>query len=295
MATFFAMRLVPGDVVDVLVGVAEISPEELHELKRLFGLERPIHEQYFDWLSGILKGDWGHSFHTGRPILQSIMSRLPVTYELAVLALAFAVVLGIPAGIISAALHDTSADALARFAALIGLSVPDFWLGTMIILLLSKYLGWLPPVEFVGFFENPVQNLSGLVFPALTLATGPAADAARMLRASLLEVYGEEFIRTARAKGLAERAVALRHAMPNALIPVVTVLGIRTGYLLAGAVIVEAIFSVPGMGRFLYNAVFQRDYAVVQASVLVIATTFAITSFTADVLYVFLDPRIRHE
>lgn len=294
VATFYALHLVPGTIVDVLIGQAEASPQQLEELKRVFGLDRPIHIQYLDWAWHMAQGDWGHSLRNELPILPLVVSRLPLTYELALLALVIALVTGIPAGIVAGLKPDTTWDGLVRFGSLMGLAIPHFLLATLIILVASRYLGWLPPVGFVGWFEDPVRNLEGLILPAVALAMGVAADVMRMLRASIVEVYREDYIRTARAKGLDEHRVALRHAMRNALIAVVTIVAIRVGYLLAGSVIVEEIFSLPGMGRLLLNAVLQRDYPVVQACIMVVATTFVLVNLLADILYAYLDPRIRY-
>lgn len=294
VVTFYAVHLVPGTIVDVLIGQAEASPAQLEELRRFFGLDRPIHVQYLDWITHIARGDWGHSLRNELPILPLVLARLPLTYELAFLALVIALAIGVPAGIIAGLKSDTLIDGLVRLAALMGLAVPHFLLATLLILIFSRYLGWLPPVGFVGAFVDPARNLQGLILPAVALSMGVAADVMRMLRASIVEVYHEDYIRTARSKGVGERHVAVRHALRNALIAVVTLVAIRVGYLLAGAVIVEEIFSLPGMGRLLLNAVLQRDYPVVQACVMVVATTFVLVNLFADILYAYLDPRIRY-
>ncbi|MCL5075981.1 MAG: ABC transporter permease [Chloroflexi bacterium] len=292
---FLSISLIPGDVVQVLLGAqAEASPEQLEQMRRLFGLDRPLYVQYFGWLSDALRGNLGNSLRTGRAILPDILSRFGVTAELTLVATLISLIIALPLGILSALRQDTILDFLFRILGLIGLSVPNFWLATMLILLTSLYFGWLPPLEFTPFFVAPLTNLKIIFLPALTLGAGMAAAVMRMTRSSFLEVLRQEYIQTARAKGLRERLILFRHALKNAAIPIITIIGLQIGMLLGGAVIIEEIFSLPGLGRFLLDSIYQRDYPLVQGCTLFIAFVFVLVNLFVDVLYSFLDPRIRY-
>jgi peptide/nickel transport system permease protein len=292
---FLMLRLVPGTVVEQLIGAdAVASPAMVAELKRFFGLDQPWWRQYGLWLAALGHGDLGTSWRTGKPVVALILERLPVTVELTGLAVAFALALGIPAGIVSAMRRDRAVDNITRVGSLVGLSVPVFWQGTMLILFFSIYLRWMPPVVWVDFFTDPVRNLTIMILPALCLGTASAANIARTTRACMLDVLRSEYIRTAAAKGLAERLVVLKHALKNALIPIVTVAGLQMGILLGGTVVVEEVFTLPGIGRLVLWSIYQRDYPLTQSTILFIAVMFMGINLAVDVLYGYLDPRIRY-
>jgi len=292
---FFMLRLVPGTVVEQMIGADAIaSPAMVAELKRFFGLDQPWWRQYGLWVAALGHGDLGTSWRTGKPVVVLILERLPVTIELTGLAVAFALALGIPAGIVSAMRRDQAVDNVTRVGTLLGLSVPVFWQGTMLILFFSIYLRWMPPVVWVGFFADPARNLTIMVLPALCLGTASAANIARTTRACMLDVLRSEYIRTAAAKGLAERLVVLKHALKNALIPIVTVAGLQIGILLGGTVVVEEVFTLPGLGRLVLWSIYQRDYPLTQSTILFIAVMFMTINLVVDMLYGYLDPRIRY-
>jgi peptide/nickel transport system permease protein len=292
---FLMLRLVPGTVVEQMIGAdAIVSPAMVAELKRFFGLDQPWWRQYAVWVGGLLQGDLGTSWRTGKPVVALIMERLPVTIELTGLAVAFALLLGIPAGIVSATRRDRVIDNVTRVGTLLGLSVPVFWQGTMLILFFSIYLRWMPPVVWVDFFADPRRNLTIMLLPALCLGTASAANIARTTRSCMLDVLRSEYIRTAAAKGLANRLVVLKHALKNALIPIVTVAGLQMGILLGGTVVVEEVFTLPGVGRLVLWSIYQRDYPLTQSTILFIAVMFMTINLAVDVLYGYLDPRIRY-
>ena len=294
LLVFGMVRLIPGTVVEQLLGQAAIaSPEVLASFRRFFGLDRPLHVQYLDWLGGVLRGDLGASWLSGRPVLALFLERLPISAELALLAVGWSLVLGLPAGTASAVWRGSLRDAAIRVGATLGLSLPAFWQGTVLILLFSVYLGWMPSLQWVPFARNPGANLAIMALPALTLGTATAAMITRMARSSMLDVLGREYVRTARAKGLPERRVTFRHALRNALIPVVTVAGVQLGYIVGGIVVVEDVFTLPGVGRLLLDAIFQRDYPVVQGVILLLAAAFMALNLAVDLLYAALDPRLR--
>lgn len=290
---FLLVHLIPGDVAQILLGT-QATDQQIETLRRTYGLDRPLPIQYVDWLSHIVRGDFGVSFRTSRPVLPDLVARFGLTVQLAILAMVVALAVAIPLGVLSAARRGRGSDALARVVSLLALSIPNFWLGTMLILLVSVVFHWLPPVGPVNVFQDPWLALQTLILPALALGTAVAAFITRMIRSSVLEVLRQDFIRTAHAKGLRENVVLYRHALKNAFIPVLTVIGIQIGYLLGGAVIVESIFSLPGMGRFLLDSINNRDYAIVQGGVLLIAVVFSLVNLAVDLLYGWLDPRIRY-
>jgi peptide/nickel transport system permease protein len=292
LVVFALVHLIPGDVVQILLGTSA-SQQQIETLRRLFGLDQPLPVQFADWFSHVVRGDLGTSLRTNRPVLPDLVARFGVTVQLTLSSMLVALVVAIPLGIASAARRGYLSDAAARLLALIGLSIPNFWLGTLLILFASLAIGWLPPVGFVSLVDNPGLGVQTLLLPSIALGTALAAFVMRMLRSSLLEVLGQDYVRTAYAKGLRDRTVLYTHALKNAFIPVLTVIGIQLGYLLGGAVVVEEVFALPGLGRMLLNAINQRDYALVQAGVLVIATLFVAANTLVDVLYGFLDPRIR--
>lgn len=292
---FVLMRAVPGDVVTQLVGLeGNVSAARLEEMRRMFGLNLPIHVQFMEWFTALLHGDLGSSLRTGRPIVQDLLLRFPVTLELTFLSLLIALLIAIPLGITAALNRGKSLDFAASVFAFLGLSIPGFFLGILLILLFSLKLGWLPPAGFVPFREAPLANLRHMLLPSISLGLVLAAAVTRIVRSTMLEVLGRDYVRTARAKGLAERFVVLRHALRNALIPVVTVVGLQFGTLLGGAVIIEQVFSLPGVGRFALQGINLRDYPVVQGAVLLIASSFILVNLLVDVIYSLVDPRIKY-
>ena len=295
LLTFLFIRLIPGDAIAARLGTSTaLSPEQTASLRAYFGLDQPLPIQYWTWLGSLLRGDAGYSIRTGRPVFVEILERLPATLELATAATLIAVVIGIPLGLRSAMRPRTGGDRAARIGGLIGLSLPSFWLGTLIIVVFSLYLRWLPNTGgYVDFMRDPFGNLRLLLFPAITLGVALAAATMRMTRSAMLDVLGADYVRTARAKGLGAWIVVRRHVLKNGLIVVVTLLGVQVGQLLGGAVVVEEIFSIPGVGRMLLTAIVQRDYALVQGGVLAIAILFVVVNIVVDLLYGYLDPRIR--
>jgi peptide/nickel transport system permease protein len=293
VVVFLMIRLIPGDTVQLLLGT-ETSQEQIDTLRRVFGLDRPLHAQFVDWFGRLVRGDFGTSLRTSRPVLPDIIARFGVTVQLTLASMAIALLVAVPLGVASAVNRGRAADVVSRVTALVGLSIPNFWLGTILILFVSLALGWLPPIGFTSMLENPWVGAQTLILPAMALGTALAAFVMRMLRSTLLEVLRQDYIRTARAKGVRERVVLYTHALKNAFIPVLTVIGIQIGHLLGGAVIIEEVFSLPGIGRFLLNGIYQRDYPVVQGGVLFVALVFSLVNLLVDVLYAWLDPRIRY-
>jgi peptide/nickel transport system permease protein len=292
---FLMLRLIPGTVVEQMIGAdAVVTPAMVAELRRFFGLDQPWYVQYGHWMAQLAHGDLGTSWRTGKPVVALILERLPVTLELTFLSTAFALVLGTAAGIVSAVRRDEAVDNVTRVGTLLGLSVPVFWQGTMLILFFSLYLRWMPPVVWVDFTTDWRRNLTIMVLPALCLGTASAANIARTTRSCMLDVLGSEYIRTAAAKGLAGHLVVLKHALRNALIPVVTVAGLQIGILLGGTVVVEEVFTLPGIGRLVLWSIYQRDYPLTQSTILFIALLFMTINLAVDLLYGYLDPRIRY-
>ncbi|HEX6989539.1 MAG TPA: nickel ABC transporter permease [Bacillota bacterium] len=291
LAAFLLLQLVPGDPVQVLLFGSElpanVSQEYLEQMREELGLNDPLPVRYGRFLHGVVTGDLGVSIKTGRPVVAEIVERLPFTIQLAVAGMGVAVVLGVVMGVVAAAGHGTSTDTITMLAAVAGVSTPSFWLGLMLALLFGVHLGWLP-VYGSGTWRH-------LVLPALTLGFGAAAIIARMTRSGVLEVLRQDYIRTARAKGLAERVVLYRHALKNALIPVVTVVGVQAGALLGGTVIVESVFAWPGLGRLTINAIAARDLPQIQAVVMLVALMYVGVNLLVDLLYSWLDPRIRYQ
>lgn len=291
---FALVHLVPGDVVSVLLGPTA-TPEARDALRKIFGLDKPLVVQYFVWLGDVLRGDFGDSLRTGQPVLSSILDRFSVTLELTGLAMVVALLIGIPAGIIGAIKQYSKLDYAVTAFALAGLSIPSFLLATLMILVFAIDWRWLPPSGYVPFRDDPVQNIKLMIMPSLALGLGAASYITRITRSSVLETMRQDHIRTAYAKGLRHSTVVFRHALKNALIPIVTVIGIQLGYLLGGAVIIEAIFGVPGIGRLALDGINMRDYPVVQGTVLFITSVFVFINLAVDVLYAYLDPRIHYD
>ncbi len=295
VVVFLLMRAVPGDVVTQLVGIGdEVTPQRMAELRRLFGLDLPVHVQFGQWLGAAAQGDLGSSLRTGRPVGLDLALRFPVTLQLALMSLVIALILALPIGLSAALWRGRLPDYLGSAFVVLGLSVPGFFLGILLILLFSLRLGWLPPAGYIPFFEDPVANLRHMILPSLSLGLILAAATTRIVRSTMLEVLGLDYVRTARAKGLADNKVNLRHALRNALIPVITVVGLQFGNLLGGSVIIEQIFSLPGVGRFALEGINLRDYPVVQGAVLFIAAAFVLVNLLVDVIYALIDPRVRY-
>jgi peptide/nickel transport system permease protein len=269
------------------------SPEAIAHIRAKLHLDDPLPVRYGYWIAGVLQGDLGESARTHQPVLELILQKLPVTIELALLALLIALVISIPAGIVSAVYKGSAVDTGATVFALTGLSTPNFWLGIMLILLFSVELGWLPASGYVSPFENLLANLAAMIMPAFVLGNAIAASLMRHMRSSMLQELGADYVRTARAKGLSERVVVLKHALRNALTPVITLGALELGTLLSGAVLTEQVFTIPGFGKLIIDAVFNRDYAVVQGVVLVTATTYIMLNLFADMAYFMLNPRLR--
>ncbi|MBM3408514.1 MAG: ABC transporter permease [Betaproteobacteria bacterium] len=289
---FLLQQLLPGDPALVMAG-EEKDAEVIEQIRRQYRLDQPLPMQYLYWISGVLQGDLGESMRIKQPVASLIADKLPVTLQLATMAMAFALLIGIPAGILSAVKKGTVWDSAANVFALWGLSTPNFWLGILLIFLFSVQLGWLPASGWVSPFEDLGQSLATTVMPAFVLGNAIAAVLMRHMRSAMLQAMSADYVRTARAKGLRERAVVLRHALRNALTPVITLGALEFGTLLSGAVLTEQVFSIPGFGKLIVDAVFNRDYAVVQGVVLVTATVYVILNLLADVLYVLVNPRLR--
>jgi peptide/nickel transport system permease protein len=289
---FGLQQLLPGDPALVMAG-EEGDPAVVEQIRRQYRLDQPLPVQYLHWIGNVLQGDLGESMRIKQPVSQLIAEKLPVTLQLGTMAMLFALLIGIPAGIVSAVRKGTAWDTAANVLALAGLSTPNFWLGIMMIFLFSVGLGWLPASGYVSLFEDPWQSLATTVMPAFVLGSGIAAVLMRHMRSALLQALAADYVRTARAKGLLEQQVVLRHALRNALTPVITLGALEFGTLLSGAVLTEQVFSVPGLGKLIVDAVFNRDYAVVQGVVLVTATVYILLNLLADVLYVLANPRLR--
>jgi peptide/nickel transport system permease protein len=291
---FLMMRFIPGDPVALLLG-DYYTEEAAAAIRNKYGLDRPLYEQYVIWLGRLVTGDWGRSIIANRPIFDDLMRRLPVTVELIILAMSFALLIAIPAGVIAALRPYSWHDYSALTTALIGVSVPEFFMGVLLILFFSLFWGLLPAVGYVPLSESFWDNLKHMILPAMTLGLARAALLTRLIRASMMEVIRLDYVTTARAKGVRERWVVLKHALKNALIPTVTVLGLQVGFLIGGAIVVETVFSVPGVGSFGIGAIALRDYPQVQAFVLLFALGFVLVNLIVDVLYAFLDPRIKYD
>ncbi len=293
---FLLVRLLPGTIVDILAGTeGQLSGEQRSAILRSFGLDRPLPVQYLLWAWSMLHGNFGWSFRTSQPVAPLLVSRLPVTAELALLSVACVALLGLPLGILASVTRSAKLKVFVQVVGLLGLSVPNFWIALALIILASYAFSWGPALIYVPPWQDPWVNTQQMFLPVLSLALGLAAVVLRMTRSSMLEVLGQEYVKVARAKGLAGRTVLLRHALRNALIPIVTVLGLQVGFLLGGVVINEQIFGLPGLGWTLLNGVYQRDYPVVQGAVMLFAATFLVTNLLVDLAYTYLDPRIRYE
>jgi peptide/nickel transport system permease protein len=292
LIVFTLPRLIPGDVVQLMLEEKAYG-KDLEDLRAKLGLNRPIHVQYFEWVAAIARGHFGESLWTRQPVISELARRLPVTATLGIMATAVAIVIGLPIGVLAATRQDGVLDFFARSAAILGLAIPGFVLAILVTLLPAIWWGWTPP-RFVEFTKSPGGHLVQFIAPATILGVASAAGIMRLTRGMLLEVLRQDYVRTAWSKGLRGRVVVLKHALKNALIPVVTVLGVQVAGIAGGTVIIEWIFGIPGMGQFLVDAIVQRDYPVIQGINLVIVTIIVITNLTVDLLYAVLDPRIRY-
>jgi peptide/nickel transport system permease protein len=297
MIVFATVRMIPGDVIDLMLSQNDVSADKLSrdQLIQALGLDRSLPEQYVRWIWGILCGDLGNSLWQSTPVLEQVLQRLPVTFELGLLALIVGLMIAIPVGIYSAVRQDTLGDMLARSFSILMLAVPSFWMGTMVMVFPSIWWGWSPEVNYVKITDDPLQNLKQMIIPAIVLGTALSAVTMRMTRTMMLEVLRQDYIRTAWAKGLPEQLVVTRHALRNALIPVVTLIGLQAPLLIGGAVIIEQIFVIPGMGLMLLEAVNQRDYPVITGVFLVVGIAVMLINLVVDLSYGLLDPRVRRQ
>lgn len=295
---FFLVRWVPGSAIDVIEATLSQGGTvniDRAAIEHALGLDVPAHIQYVRWLGGLIRGDLGNSIIQNRPVLTMILERFPVTFELGALAIIIGVTISLPLGIYSAVRQDTSGDYIGRTIAIVMMSVPSFWLGTLVMIYPSTWWGWSPPVELIRFTENPLGNLGMFVLPAFIMGAQTAGGTMRLTRTMMLEVMRQDYIKTAWSKGLTERTVIVRHAIKNAFIPVITILGAGLGHLIGGAVIIENIFCLPGMGQLMLQALNQRDYPLVSATTLIAAIFVMFMNLLVDIAYTWLDPRIRYQ
>jgi len=300
LVVFILMRLVPGDIATILVYEAgteraQAAEQAIQKMRQELGLDRPMLVQYTDWVMGAVSGDFGYSYWERRPVAENLRERFPRTIQLALMTIVLAVLWAVPLGVISAVRQNTWSDYVVRLLSISGLSIPAFFVGVLTLFLLVRFFQWMPPLEFTAFFDDPAANLKQLIWPALAEAYYISAPIARLTRSLMLEVIREDYVRTARAKGLPERRVVSQHALRNALIPLITFVSGSGGRLLGGVVVMELIFAVPGMGTGLIEAVHHRDYPTVQAIVFLMAMVFLSLNLVVDLLYGWLDPRIRYQ
>jgi peptide/nickel transport system permease protein len=291
---FAAVRIIPGDICAIVLATPNVDPVSCNAIREELGLDRPAVTQYFSYMGGVLRGDLGTTLISKRDVWSEIKTRIPLTLELTLLATIFALVLAIPIGVYSALKQDTASDYSLRLLTIGWLSIPGFWIGTMLIIFPAKWWGYSPPVGYVDLWRDPIKNLSQLYLPAIALGLALSASLARVTRSSMLEVLRQDYIRTARAKGLIDRAVVLRHALKNAMIPVITLFAIQFGNLLGGTVVLESIFSLPGLGTLTLSSVLIKDYPQVQGLVLFFAAMLVLINLVVDISYAWFDPRIRY-
>ncbi len=292
---FLMLRLIPGDAVAIMLGAnIDITPERVEALRRQLGLHLPMHEQYVQWLGGVLRGDLGRSVWTGRPVTDEILGRLPVTLQLSAMALCFAIAVAFPLGILAARARGGGADAFVRLASIVGLTVPSFWIGVLMLYATSMYLPTWPTIGYVPFAEDPWGNLARMILPTIAVSLPMIAGLTRILRSSLLDVLSLDYIRTGRAKGLASRSLFYKHALRNAMIPVITVIGVQVGYLLSGVVVIEQVFAIPGLGRLVIGAINERNYPLAQGVILVATVVFVFVNLLVDLAYAWIDPRVEY-
>ncbi|MDI3340387.1 MAG: ABC transporter permease [Sphaerobacter sp.] len=291
---FALIRLIPGNPVTIMLG-ENLSPDVERELVRKWGLDRPVYEQYVTWLVNLFRGDFGQSIRTHEPVAQLIATRIPATSMLAVGAMIIAICVGLPAGMVAAYKANSGLDYAAMLTALVGLCIPSFWLGLLLMLLFSLKLHWFPVSGYVSPLDDPGASLRHLVLPALALGVGLSASISRMTRSAMLDVLRQDYVRTARAKGLSEARTIFGHALRNAMLPTITVIGLQLGFLLGGSVVVEEVFSYPGIGQLLVFGISNRDYPLIQGVVMVFTLTFVLVNLLVDLSYAYLDPRIKYQ
>ncbi len=290
---FTILHLVPGDPASIMLGT-NATPEAIAALNKSMGLDQPLINQYLHWITGILQGNFGVSVHTGEEILPQILKRFAITMQLTVLGVLIGWVLAIPFGILSAIRAHSKTDIVVRVFTLLGISVPNFAIGTLLLLGFSLYFNWFPPIDVVNFWEDPIEAFKVFILPATTMGIVVAAGVMRMTRSAFLETMDKDFIRTARAKGNSKWTIVMGHAFRNSSIPIVTIAGMQIGYLLGGSVIVEQLFSIPGLGQYILEGIYQRDYPVVQGGVLFVALVFVLVNLLIDLIYTWIDPRIKY-
>lgn len=293
LIVFMMIRLIPGDAVAIMLGAnTEITPERIAELERRVGLDQPVLIQYFNWFTGLFRGDLGTSIWTGRPVTQEIAANIWPTFQLTLMSVLFGAGLSIPLGAFMAQARGKGAEVAVRIGAIAGLTIPSFWLGIVSIFLLSKFLPGFSALGYVPFTQDPLGNLQRMILPVIALGLPMLANLSRLVRSAMLDALGQDYIRTAKAKGASKRRLVYRHALRNALIPFITSVGVATGYLLGGAIVIEQVFAIPGLGRLVLGAIAERNYPLVQASILVMTFAFVIVNFCVDLLYAVIDPRV---
>ncbi|WP_404401529.1 ABC transporter permease [Pelagibacterium halotolerans] len=296
VVVFLMIRLIPGDAVAIMLGAnTEITPERIAELERRVGLDQPILVQYFNWFTGLFRGDLGTSIWTGRPVAGEIAANIWPTFELTFLSVLVGAGFSIPLGAFMAQARGRGAEVAVRIGAIAGLTIPSFWLGIVSIFLLSKLLPGFSALGYVPFTQDPLGNLQRMILPVIALSLPMLANLSRLVRSAMLDALGQDYIRTAKAKGASKRRLVYRHAMRNALIPFITSVGVATGYLLGGAIVVEQVFAIPGLGRLVLGAIAERNYPLVQATILVMTSAFVIVNFLVDLLYAVIDPRVSRQ
>jgi peptide/nickel transport system permease protein len=291
IGVFLMLHLTPGDPVQIMLG-QDASPSAIAALRAELGLDQPLPIQYVRWMGNVMRGDLGRSIRTNQPVTEAIVSRLPVTIELSLWSLLLSLAIGLPAGVVAVTRRNSGVDLASTGLALVGISLPSFFLGILLILVFALWLRWVPPSGYTPFLQDPLQNVKQMFMPALALGAALAGIIARLTRSSLLEVLGTDYMRTARAKGLSDGSSVIGHGLKNALLPVVTVIGLQVGALLGGAILIETIFALPGIGRLAVDSIFARDFPIVQGVVLFLALVRVVANLVADLLYARLDPRI---
>jgi peptide/nickel transport system permease protein len=292
--TFVVMRAVPGDIVALRYAGSSVPQDVIDQERHILGLDKPMWAQFVDWMAQLARLDLGQSLWTGHSVWEEVQVRLPLSLELAVIATVLAVAIALPLGVIAAVKQDSWIDYAIRIFSVGGLAMPSFWIGIMLVLATITFLGWAPPLTYTSFFEDPIANLSQLMLPAISVGYRYSAVSMRMTRSTLLDVLREDYVRTARAKGLRESLVVMRHALRNSLLPVVTVVSLEFAFLIGGLVVTEQVFNLNGIGKLLVDAVAHRDYPLIQALVLLLSAVFVLVNFAVDMIYVALDPRIRY-
>lgn len=295
LITFVMIRIVPGDVVELKMRSdgGRVTQQQINDERTRLGLDKPLPEQFYVWMKGLVTFDFGNSMWTGRPVAQEIGGRIGLSIQVAIMAAVVAVLIAVPLGTVAALFRDSPIDYIVRIITIAGLAVPSFWLGMIIILVLLTFFKWSPPVTYVSIFEDPVKNLSQLIWPSLAVGYRYAAVVARMIRSSIIEVMQEDYIRTARAKGVGEFMVVFKHAMRNALLPAITIIGLEFAFLIGGLVVTEQVFNLNGIGRLFVDAVIRNDFILIQTIVFLLAIIFVSVNLIVDLIYGFLDPRTR--